>query len=654
MPGRGADLFTVIALATIVTIVVAAPVLRAPSARVFGAELVGRHHDPFTAMQQFARPLHAGVYWQPITDVSGAMIARLADPVAAYNWLVLLSFPLAALAAYLLARHLMLSHAGAMVAAMAFAFSPFHFAHAAYHPHIAQVQWLPLYLLALWRCLDAGSLGAIAVLCASAAAVVLSNFYGGLIAMVITPVAVGSYWTITRRSNARPIRRLGVTIGGLGIIATAGMTYAWWAARVVVTDPASFAVSQRDLSRYGATWWSYLLPPVAHPLLGPEARRVWTQAGVQDGLLEQQLSIGWGIIALALLTIAWWVRRDRRAAPLAYVPVMVIVGSVAFACSLAPEQRIGAFTFAAPGAMFHDALPMFRSYARFGVIVQLMTVLLSGIAVDGLLRSGARARLVAIALLALAVAEYAVAPSGLSRDTLPTGAHRWVIAQTGDVRVIDCVPRDQESSSLAWLTNSRITVLSEPITDCAEPNFAQKLAAHGFTHVLVRRHTAPGPPAAAAPSGGLQLVASFPDGLVFAVAAPRPTLYTSTMTGFSAREHDAHWSWRWMGPAGAWIIDNTSVRAVAATLDVEVSAFHRDRRVTLLLNNRPLETIVVEPERRTYHIGPIRVPPGAHQLAFQPVEPATAPDAVLLHSGDRRLLSVAIGAWAWTVESDGR
>ena len=36
------------------TLVMAAPVLRAPSERLFGAEIVGRHHDPFTVMQQFA------------------------------------------------------------------------------------------------------------------------------------------------------------------------------------------------------------------------------------------------------------------------------------------------------------------------------------------------------------------------------------------------------------------------------------------------------------------------------------------------------------------------------------------------------------------------------------------------------------------------
>ena len=111
-------------------------------------EIVGRHHDPFTAMEQFERPIRVGVYSQPVTDMAGALLARISGAVAAYNWLVLLSFPLSAIAAYLLARHLTLSPAGATVAAMAYAFSPFHIAQAAYHPHIAQIQWVPLYFLA--------------------------------------------------------------------------------------------------------------------------------------------------------------------------------------------------------------------------------------------------------------------------------------------------------------------------------------------------------------------------------------------------------------------------------------------------------------------------------------------------------------------------
>ena len=157
-------------------------------------EIAGRHHDPFTLMEQFGRPIGVGAFSQPVTDIAGTLVARMSGPVAAYNWLVLITFPLSAAAAYLLARHLALSPVGATVAALAYAFSPFHIAQAAYHPHIAQTQWVPLYLLALWRCLDHASPGAVALLGAATIAVTLSNFYGGLIAAVITPVAVAAYW----------------------------------------------------------------------------------------------------------------------------------------------------------------------------------------------------------------------------------------------------------------------------------------------------------------------------------------------------------------------------------------------------------------------------------------------------------------------------
>src|SRR4051812_651785 len=142
----------------------AAPVLRAPSDRIFGMETVGRHHDPFTVMAQFQSAIGPGIYVQPLTDVPGALLSRTAGPVAAYNWLVLLTFPVSAIGAYLLARHLALERGGAALAAIAFAFSPFHIAQSAYHPHIAQTQWIPLYLVALWRCLDAPTPAALVLL----------------------------------------------------------------------------------------------------------------------------------------------------------------------------------------------------------------------------------------------------------------------------------------------------------------------------------------------------------------------------------------------------------------------------------------------------------------------------------------------------------
>ena len=98
------------------------------------SEIVGRHHDPFTVMAQFERPLTVSAFSQPLTDIPGALLARVIGAVAAYNTVVLLSFPLSAAAAFLLARYLSLSPLAATVAALAFAFSPFHMAQACLPP----------------------------------------------------------------------------------------------------------------------------------------------------------------------------------------------------------------------------------------------------------------------------------------------------------------------------------------------------------------------------------------------------------------------------------------------------------------------------------------------------------------------------------------
>ncbi|MEX1128383.1 MAG: hypothetical protein WEB50_07455 [Vicinamibacterales bacterium] len=644
---RGADLARVTATAAVLTILMGLPVLRAPSERIFGMESVGRHHDPFTVMQQFDQPLHLGVYAQPVTDVAGAALARLVGSVAAYNWLVLLSFPLAAAAAYLLGRELRLSPAGAAFAALVYAFAPFHIAQAAYHPHIAQTQWLPLFLLALWRSLDRGTAGAAALLGAATLAVALSNFYGGLIAAVITPAAVAAYWIVVGR-HARSGRPLAVTLGTLALLAAAGAAYAWWAAAPVVLNRAAFAFPRDDLFLYSARWWSYLVPPLAHPLAGSLTSSFWAGLGVRDGLLEQQVSVGWGVMVLAALAVLVSTRRGWQTLSQSRIPILVVVGAVALACSLSPQRFILETTIVGPSAALYEALPMFRSYARFGIVVQLMAALLGGIGVDWLLRAGSRgARTACAALVAVVALEYAVWPPALWRDVLPTSAHRWAVQQPGTVRILDCIPDTPESATVEWLTRGRVRALRAPLSDCAEPNLPAKLEANGYTHLLVRgRPVGARAPGLQTAGGGLLLASSHRDAAVFEVTAPRPAVYTSAMSGLSPREHNAEWSWRWCGDGAMWTVVNTGADEVEAALDLELAAFSWTRRVEVLLDGRSMQMLSVGPARRMHRVAPLRLSPGEHQLEFRPVAPAT-PAADLGISGDPRALSFALGAWTW-------
>ena len=85
----------VLAAATLLTALIAAPVLLDFGGRIFGNELGGFHPDPYIVIDQFEGAPRLTHFTQPATDWAGIALARLTGGVAAYNLLVLVTFPLA-------------------------------------------------------------------------------------------------------------------------------------------------------------------------------------------------------------------------------------------------------------------------------------------------------------------------------------------------------------------------------------------------------------------------------------------------------------------------------------------------------------------------------------------------------------------------------
>ena len=329
----------------------------------------------------------------------------------AYNALVLLSIPLTAIVAYLHAWHVTGSTVAAGVAALLFALSPFHLAHAAYHVHIAQIQWIPLFFLSLWRLIERpgplrAALTAGALLIAGA-----SSFYLGFVVAVAAPVAaVGYAWV--RRTRSSPRAALGWTVAALAAPAALVLVVVWWRAPELVANPQAFAFPGAAVDQHSARWWSYVIPPAGHPWLG-------------DVVAAHVCRVGDHTRRARTTGVAWRVgrrprdcgtrhrgsRRDSRLADLA--PVMAATAVFALCCSLP-----------APAGWLFELAPVFRSYARFGAIVSLMITTLAGAGVAYLLQLGSRASVAAaMVLMAAAVFEY-FPPLPIWRDVLPTPAHR--------------------------------------------------------------------------------------------------------------------------------------------------------------------------------------------------------------------------------------
>jgi hypothetical protein len=294
-------------------------------------------------------------------------------------------------------------------------------------------------------------------------------------------------------------------------------------------------------------------------------------------------------------------------------------------------------------------VPMFRSYARFGVIVQLMAALLAGIGLSRLLARGTgSARAICVGLVALAIAEYAVWPPALSRDVLPTAAHRWVMRQTDRSRVLDCEPLTPASSSVSWLSNGRIMPPGGTFEGgCTESQAAPRISAAGFTHVLVRNPRERQWLNEHGDAEGFQVQARLADADILAVTPHEPLVYTGQATGFWPRERGASSAWRWMGADASWTIVTLTTQP-RVVLEVELNAFHVSRPLTVRLDGHREQTLDVVQGPHLYRIGPLALTAGHHVLTFHSPAPATIADRVL-GNGDPRALSFSMGAWKWLV-----
>ncbi len=626
------------AAAALLTALMAAPVLVDPSTRLFGSEIEGRHADPFTVIEQFESPRLPDAFTQPVTDYPGAALAALfGGGVAAYNLVVLLSFPLAALFTGLLAFRLTGSVIASWLAGLAYAFAPFHIAHAAYHPQVAQTQWLPLYLLALWLCLARASTGRMALLAGSASLLVMSNFYFGLIGGLLTPIALVGFVLCLRTSHPEWDwrRHVGRTAATLGVFAVACMVWAAVMYRSAFAMMSALSFPSEDLARYSAHWFSYLVPPWEHPVFAAAVQDFWLGRGLA-GLVEQQLTLGFGLLILATVPVAAWVRGQRDGA-MTFVPALTLLAASALVLSLlTPATRL-----------LHGFLPMFRAYARFGVVVLLAVAVLAGLGVDLLRRRGGRRAIMIGGLLVLLVAvELAPIPPWRWRDVLPTASHRFLSGQTGPVNVIDCVPGHHvgERTSAGLFTHD-IRLLAS-WEDCGDPDFGAKLAGLGVSHLVVRR-----PSGLSSwltrhePAAGLDLERDFGDSLLFTVDPAPPEVYAEIAGGFYWREYTESSSYRWMGEAGRLTVVNSTDRPQRVELEMELQAFPRARALVIEVDGRPVDELAVYPLLRSQPVGPFVLEPGRHTLTLTTRTPPMIADEVL-GNGDGRSLSIALGAWS--------
>lgn len=368
-----------------------------------------------------ARIADANIYWPhagslgfteslyPQALQAAPVLALGGSPLLAHNLVALLTFPLAGLGVFLLARRLTGSAAGAFLAGLGFAFCAHRFDHVV-HVQSLSTQWLPLALLAIVAAVHHRSRSWLAAVFAFALLQALSSGYLAVVMAVAAAVTL-----VVLGLESRSVKALSAS--ALALVLAAGLAYAAYAPHREAQARHGLDRTRGELVHWSARVESYLDP-------GREAalpHQLWLRSRFKTG---EPLYPGLVVLALALFgTLA------LRASSAARLGLALLV--VGFLLSLGPEIRIFGLTLPGPFEALRSfqSIRLLRTPSRMGVIALLGLGLLAAVGWSRFAARWPRWRRPVFAMLGvLAVAE--AFPVGLARLVRPVEppppAARWL------------------------------------------------------------------------------------------------------------------------------------------------------------------------------------------------------------------------------------
>lgn len=295
--------------------------------------------------------------------------------IASYNSAVLISFPLTALAGYLLVEYLTKNKLAGFLAGLVIALSPYHLTQAVSFIDLAQAQWLIFYIYFLIR--TAEEPRGINLLCANIFLwlVILSNQYYTVFATFLTILFV-IWYLIARKKLAKPLfldaKRYNLIFKINVIIYTVLVVGGYILFSI---NRAKFPLpSMSDLiSHGGAKIWYFLLPDESHPLLGH-----WVNT-LRPGfsLSIQTIYLGIVPLLLAIFSLLIFKKLSDNKSKFFYLFFLWLAVFSAI-LTIKPIVGLGHFSLYTPMFFIYKAFPFVKILTRFALLIEISLVVLGG------------------------------------------------------------------------------------------------------------------------------------------------------------------------------------------------------------------------------------------------------------------------------------
>jgi hypothetical protein len=248
------------------------------------------------------------------------------SPLLAYNVVLLLTFSLSGLGAFLLAWELSGSRSGAFLAGLGYAFCAFRYDHFV-HVHCLSIQWLPLSLLYLHRAVRSGRTSDLVLLGVFSLLQALSSGYYALLIALGLGVAL-VYHALVRTPWRLLLRAL------LPLLVAAAVSGIMVLPHRAIAERQGLVRTPRGALHWSARWSSYLDPGryIALPHLTALYDRTHNRAPLYPG-------------AVILVLGAAGLAQARRNGPARLTAILAALGVL---LSLGPQIRLGPLVVPGP------------------------------------------------------------------------------------------------------------------------------------------------------------------------------------------------------------------------------------------------------------------------------------------------------------------
>ena len=451
---------------------------------------------------------------QPVTDWTMLVLSKFSNEIVAYNLYVFLSFPLTAFGTYCFLIRIIRNRSAAFFGGLMFGFCPAAVMQATggHAPYAFNV-FVPLLLLSLFSNHKKRSLSSVFLVALCFSLVTLTSLYFGYFSIYIVFFFVifdlfssekYARWNISRNYF------YGAVIAFLLIVPF--QYKAIYQQLTMSTDSLEKMGRVRDFNQltvYSSRIMEYFTPAINHPIFGKHIEDSVRASLHGSNLFEQTLYLGITPVFVFLIGILLVSRKKLDVDLRRYFLFFGVATLFMFYLSLPPLVSIGGVQIPTLSKLAYLVTPMFRVYARFGILVNFFLACALAVVLAGLFQSLKRQRYWALLtfLLPLLAFEYWSSPVQYSKAVnKPPAVYQWIAKNPGDFIIAEypMMPADEASfySYMFWQrvhkkrlvngaapNNTEAWAFYEKVRDLSNPETPKLLRAAGVKYVLVHNES---------------------------------------------------------------------------------------------------------------------------------------------------------------------